>query len=88
MFYFDFCETTKKTKKLIFLFFHKNQNKSLQKPIFWILFDHTDVFFDQESEADVIFSKNWTPKGSKSCFFIESHFLKIDFPTKNRFFTP
>ena len=64
MIYFDFCEKTKKTKKSIFWFFHKNQNKSLQKPIFSDFgLTHTDVFFDEESESDLIFNKKLTPKG-------------------------
>ena len=56
MIYFDFCEKTKKIKKSIFWFFRKNQNKTLQKTLFLNFgLTYTDVFFDEESEFDVIF---------------------------------
>ena len=85
---FWFSWKTKKSIFYIFWFYHKIQNKSLQKPLFSNLgLTHTEVFFDVEFESDVIFLKNVAPKGSKSCFFIGSKFLKIEFQTKNRFFT-
>ena len=70
-------------------FSHKNVIFSVKKPLFSNFgLTHIDVFFDEESESDVIFQKKWTPKGLKSCFLVESRFLKIEFSTKNRFFTP
>ena len=89
MIYFDFREKPKNRFFFTFLVFSKIQNKSLQKLLFSNFgLIHTDVFFDEESESEVIFFKKWTLKGLKSSFFIESRFLKIDFPTKNRFFGP
>ena len=71
------------------VFFSKNQSKSLQKPLYTNFgLTYIDVFFDEESESDVIFDIKLTPKGLKSSFFIESRFLKIGFLTKNRFFAP
>ena len=43
-------------KKHDFWFFHQNQNSSLKKPLFLNFgLTHTDVFFDEESESEVIF---------------------------------
>jgi len=44
-----FFEKIKNEKKIIFWFFHKNQNNSLQKPLFLnFRLTHTDVFFDEQ----------------------------------------
>ena len=58
---------------MIFWFFHKNQNNSLQKPLFLNFGQtYTDVFFDDESESDVIFLKKWPPgvKGGETYFHV------------------
>ena len=50
-------------------FFLKNDIFSIKKPRFSNFeLTYIDVFFDEESESDVIFDKKLTPKGSKSCF--------------------
>ena len=80
MIYFEFCEKTKKLKNRIFGFFFKNQNKSLQKPLYTNFgLTYIDVFFDEESESDVIFDIKLTPKGRKIDFLLESRFSKIGF---------
>ena len=62
MIYFDFSEKTKKLKNRFFSFFYKNQNKSLQKLFFSdVGWTHTDVFFDEKSESDLILNKKLTP---------------------------
>ena len=64
MIYFDFCEKTKKNDFFNVLVFYKNQTESLQIPLFSdFSLTHTDVFFDEESESDLIFNKKLTPKG-------------------------
>ena len=51
-------------KKHDFFVFPNNQNNSLQKPVFLNFGKtHTDVFFDEESESDVIFDIKLDPKG-------------------------
>ena len=45
-------------------FFLKNDIFSIKKPRFSNFeLTYIDVFFDEESESDVIFDKNLTPKG-------------------------
>ena len=62
--YSDFGEKTKNHVFSFFLFFQKNNNKSLQKSLFFNFgLTHTDVFFDEESEYDVIFDVKLAPKG-------------------------
>ena len=47
-----------------FTFSLKTILKSLKKPLFSSFgLTHIDVFFDEESESDVIFDKKLTPKG-------------------------
>ena len=69
MIYFDFREKTKKLEKSNFWFFCKNKNKSLQKALYTNFgLTYIDVFFDEESESDVIFDIKLTPTGLKSSF--------------------
>ena len=64
MIYLDFGKKSQKIDIFNFWFFHENLNKSHTKPLFLNFgLTHTDVFFDEESESDVIFDKNLTPKG-------------------------
>ena len=69
--------------------FSQNQNKSLQKPIFSDFgLTHTDVFFDEESESDLIFNDKLTPKGLKIDLLLETQFSKKWLPLKNTIFDP
>ena len=86
---FWILEKNQKSKKIDFLGFQENQNKSLQKLLFsYFGLTHSDVFFDEESESDVIFDIKLAPKGWKIDFLLETRFSKIGFLQKNSILTP